>query len=312
MIHTRYFIYTALTLIAILVIGCQPNNTLSSGEGFIDVTDGKVWYKIVGEGNNTPLILLHGGPGFTSYYLNPMDELSKERPVIFFDQLGCGRSDREIDTTLMTIEAYVEQLEALRISLGVKEFYLYGHSWGSMLGMDYYMKYPTNIKALIMASPVLSASKWLEDAEKLIATLPDSLQKTLNTSEDYGSPEYEHAVNVYWENYVIRKTPWDANIDSTMNGVNLNVYNYMWGPSEFMITGTLAGYDRTNSLSQIKVPTLYICGAYDEAQPSTLNYFQSLTPGSKIAVIEDAAHVTMHDNPDQNNKVIANFLKELD
>lgn len=279
------------------------------------MSGGKVWYRVVGSGDKTPLLLLHGGPGFTSYYLNPMAELGKDRPVIFFDQLGCGRSESEMDSTVINLESYVEQVEQLRISLGVEDFYLYGHSWGTMLGMDYYLKYPKHIKAMIFASPVLSASKWLEDAEELKTTLPDSLQSVIRTSEEngsYDSPEYEHAVNVYWDNYVIRKKPWDANIDSTFGGANMSIYGYMWGPSEFMITGTLKDYDRTNNLGQIKVPTLYVCGKFDEARPSTLEYFQSLTPGSKLAIIENAAHVTMHDNPERNNEVIRNFLQGIE
>jgi proline iminopeptidase len=83
-------------------------------EGFIDVEGGKIWYKIVGEGDKTPVLLLHGGPGSSSFYLEPLKELSDERPVIFIDQLGCGRSTRITDTTLMTIEKNVEQLEQVR------------------------------------------------------------------------------------------------------------------------------------------------------------------------------------------------------
>lgn len=315
MINSRYYIYTVFVLITAFILGCQPNIKLTSGEGFTDVTGGKVWYKVVGEGEKTPLLLLHGGPGFTSYYLNPMGELGKERPVIFFDQLGCGRSDTEIDTTLMTVENYVEQLEQLRVSLGLKEFYLYGHSWGTMLALEYYLKYPDHVKAMILASPALSVSRWTRDANELISTLPDSIQTDIRTNVEmntFDTPEYEQAINVFYQNFVARKLPWDANMDSTFAGANLNVYNYMWGPSEFTATGTLLNYERTDKLPEIKIPTLYVCGEFDEALPSTVKYFQSLTPGSKMAVIEDAAHITMHDNPDKNNLVIDNFLKEIE
>lgn len=106
---------------------CQTKK-LKPGEGYIDVTGGKVWYRINGEGNKTPILLLHGGPGSSSYYLDPLKELSKDRPVIFIDQLGSGRSTRITDTTLMTIDLYVEELEQVRKALDLKDFYLYGHS----------------------------------------------------------------------------------------------------------------------------------------------------------------------------------------
>lgn len=309
------YIITFTIFISILVLACQSNTKLNSGEGYIDVTGGKVWYKIVGEGDKTPLLLLHGGPGVPSYYLNPMSELSKDRPVIFFDQLGCGRSDREIDTVLMTVETYVEQLEQIRSELKLKEFYLYGHSWGTMLAIDYYLKHPDYIKALIFASPALSVTAWTKDANELILTLPDSIQETIKISVEsnsFDSPEYEQAIGVFYQKYVARKLPWDANMDSTFAGINGDVYNYMWGPSEFNATGTLLNFERTDQLAKIKIPTLYVCGEFDEARPSTLEYFQSLTPDSKLAVIKDAAHITMHDNPVQNNQVISNFLQELE
>lgn len=309
------FISALMILAMAFVLGCQPQPKLSSEEGYIDISGGKVWYRIVGTGDKTPLLLLHGGPGFPSYYLNPMAELGRDRPVIFLDQLGCGRSAMEMDTTLMTVENFVEQVEQVRASLGLEEFYLYGHSWGTMLGIDYYLKYPNRIKGMIMASPALSAPRWSEDAQKLIAKLPDSIQSAIKTAADsngFDTPEYEHAVQVFYEKYVIRKLPWDANIDSTFQGANLNIYGHMWGPSEFTATGTLADFERSDVLGQITVPTLYVCGEFDEAVPSTVEYFKSQTPGAKIAVIEDAAHITMHDNPEKNNKVIRNFLNELE
>lgn len=307
--------FAILCLLMACITGCQPKNVLTPGEGYVEVTGGKVWYKIVGSGDQTPLLLLHGGPGFPGYYLNPLAALGKDRPVIFFHQLGCGRSDLHEDTGLMTTDVFVEQLEQFRASMGLEEFYLYGHSWGTMLGMDYYLKYPRHIKAMILASPALSAAKWTEDAEVLIATLPDSLQMAIRTNVENGTfdaPEYQQAINEYYQRFVARKLPWDANIDSTFSQANEHIYNYMWGPSEFTATGNLKDYDRTADLSKIKVPTLYICGEFDEARPATVQYYQSLTPGAKFALIEDAAHITMHDNPGKDIQVISSFLNEIE
>ena len=306
-----------ITIVALLFIltGCSSSPELKPGEGYMETTGGKVWYRVKGEGDKTPLLLLHGGPGFTSYYLNPMAELAEDRPVVFYDQLGCGRSDREIDTTLMSIESYVEQVEQLRTHLGLDEFYLYGHSWGTRLALEYYLKYSGQVKGLIFASPALSISRWTQDADQLIATLPDSIQSAIRINVEnnsFDSPEYEHAISVYYQNFVARKLPWDANMDSTFTHANLSVYNYMWGPSEFTATGTLLDYERTDQLIKIRVPTLYICGEYDESRPETVKYFQSLTPGAELSIIKEAAHITMHDNVDENNEAISAFLTELD
>ncbi len=294
---------------------CKQQNTLKPKEGFITVKGGKVWYKIVGEGVKTPILLLHGGPGVPSFYLNPLTALGKDRPVIFLDQLGCGRSDKITDTTLMTVENFVDQIKQIKDSLGIKDFYLYGQSWGTMLGTDYYLKYPDGIKAIIFSSPAISIPMWLQDADTLISTLPDSIQNAIRTNEQnktYDSPDYQNAILVYYQHFLARKLPWSSDIDSAFMLMGANVYNFMGGPSEFTMTGTLKDYDRTNRLNEIKVPTLFITGEFDEARPSTVKYYQSLVPGAQFELIENAGHLTMQDNPDKNLKIITDFINSIE
>jgi proline iminopeptidase len=86
----------------------------------------------------------------------------------------------------------------------------------------------------------------------------------------------------------------------------------MWGPSEFKATGNLLHYDRLKELRTIKIPTLLTAGEYDEARPSSVRYYTSLIPGAQFQVISNAAHVTMGDNPKENNRVLSEFLFKMD
>ncbi len=104
---------------------------IAPGEGYVQVPGGKVWYRIVGGGSATPLLLLHGGPGFTSHYLDRLQQLSDERPVVSYDQLGAGRSERPEDMRLWRVERFVEELAELRAELGLARVHLLGHSWGT-------------------------------------------------------------------------------------------------------------------------------------------------------------------------------------
>src|SRR6185369_730964 len=107
-------------------------------EGYVPVEGGRVWYRIIGEGKATPLIILHGGPGFTSYAYEPLAAaLADERPVIVYDQLGCGRSDRSSDTKLWTVARFERELAALRTALKLDRIYLLGHSWGGQLAVEH-------------------------------------------------------------------------------------------------------------------------------------------------------------------------------
>jgi proline iminopeptidase len=304
-----------IVLLASLFLFSSCHTSIKSKEGFIDVEGGKIWYRIDGDGDKTPLLLLHGGPGSSSFYLEPLKELSEDRPVIFIDQLGCGRSTRITYTTLMTIEKNVEQLEQVRKALKLDQFYLYGHSWGTMLAMDYYLKYPKGIQALIFASPLFSTQIWTKDADTLILKLPKEHQLAIRESErqkNYVSESYQNAVRTYYKAYLRRSEQRKSQKDSSDLFFGEKVYAFMWGPSEFKATGNLLNYDRINDLPKIKVPTLLTAGEFDEARPNSVKYFQSLIPGAKFHLIPNAAHVTMDDNVKENNQVLRNFLRQMD
>jgi len=116
----------AVSVSLLLSMGCRERG-LTQGEGYGPVQGGRVWYRIVGTGPRTPLLVLHGGPGVPSYYLKPLAALADERPVIFYDQLGAGHSDHPTDTTLWRIERFVEELGRVRQALGLEVFDSSGH-----------------------------------------------------------------------------------------------------------------------------------------------------------------------------------------
>ena len=168
--------------------------------------------------------------------------------------------------------------------------------------------------AVILSSPAISIPRWLKDADSLISSLPDSIQKAIRTNEKnrtYEAPEYKRGVRVFYENFVARKLPWSADVDSCFAQIGKQ-YDYMNGPSEFTIVGPLKSFDRTDRLHEIKVPTLFITGEFDEASPPTVKYYQSLVPGAKFEIIPGAGHLTMQDSPAYSNKVVSDFLKGLE
>lgn len=304
-----------IVIIIVLSTGCRSVPALKPGEGYVNVKGGKIWYRIIGEGKQTPILMLHGGPGGTSRSFYQFASLGEDRPIIIFDQLGSGRSDVLTDTSLLKVENFVEQVEAVKTTLGLKEFYLHGHSWGTALALEYYLKYPKGIKAIIFNSPYFSTPVWKADADTLISTLPDSIQVAIRNGEktkDFESPAYKNANEVFAKNFGIRKTRLTSDLDTVPANGSEFIYNYMWGPTEFTATGTLLHYDRVQSLKTITVPTLFITGEFDEARSSTVKYFQSLVRNSRFVVIEGAGHGTMHDNKSQNIKAIKDFLSGLE
>jgi proline iminopeptidase len=283
-------------------------------EGSLAVPDGQVWYQVSGSGSATPAILLHGGPGYSSFYLRLFDSLGSERPTIRYDQLGGGKSTRIADTLLMTIPHFVRELDSVRTALGADQVYLVGHSWGTILAIEYYRAHPDHVAGMVLGSAALDIPTWAHHARELVATLPDSAQKAIKraeASEDFEASDYQAALGEFYGRYVWRR-PVQADLDSTLQTMNPQIYGYMQGPSEFTITGTLRRYDATSFLPSIRVPMLYTVGEFDEANPSTIRRFAALTPNAQVAVIAGAAHLTTWDNPRSTLEIVRTFLRHAD
>ena len=303
-----------LGIVAVLLSACTDAG-LTPKEGYVDVEGGKVWFQIVGSGKATPLLLLHGGPGAPGYYLKPLERIAVDRPVIFYDQLGAGRSPAPADKSLWTVERFVDELAQVRTALELDEVHILGHSWGSMLAMDYMLTQPEGVVSLIFASPALNVTRWTEDARELLKALPDDTRALIEHHESEGTtdaPEYQEAVMDFYKMYLSRSDPWPPELMATFEGFNTELYGYMWGPSEFTATGTLRKYNREPDLPKLDLPVLFTAGRYDEATPETVQHFKSLIPGAKIQIFEESAHLTMLDEPDTYAEAIRSFLNNVD
>lgn len=293
----------------------MPDSIEPSSEGHVSVPGGRVWYQIFGAGDALPLVALHGGPGSTHFGMEPLTALSDERPVILYDQLGCGRSDRPDDTSLWRIERFVEELAALRKQLGLERFHILGHSWGTTLAMDYFLSHPQGIVSIVFSSPCLSVSRWMDDCNELRRQLPQDVQETLDRHEKAGttdSDEYEEASEVFVRRHVSRLDPLPEALVKSREGRGVSVYQTMWGASEFYMTGNLAGYERSENLKDIDIPTLFSCGRADEATPRTTEWYHSLTPGSEFVVYENSAHMPQFEETELYLSVARDFVKRAE
>jgi proline iminopeptidase len=267
------------------------------------------------EKDAVPLIVIHGGPAAPHYYLETLQGLADNRPVILYDQRGCGNSDPLEDSTYWTIEFFLEELNQLILQLGLDRVHILGQSWGTILAAEYAFTHPEGLESLIFASPALSTPLWVQDAKELLTTLPEDLQQIIYEAEqsgNYESPEYQEAMMEYYKLYVCRMDPWPEILNLTLEYLNTDIYHYMWGASEFNANGTLQYYDCTPLLYMINVPTLFTCGKYDEATPETTAYYQSLIPGAKIKVFNRSAHMCHITEAPKYIKAVRNFLKKVE
>lgn len=280
-------------------------------EGFIAVTGGKVWFRIIGADKpGIPLLTLHGGPGGTSDVFETLAPLADERPLIMYDQLGSGRSDVPADNSAYTVERYVEELAQVRAALGLHRVHILGHSWGSQLAVDYLLtKKPVGIESLVLSGPCLSAKRWIADQRAWLAQMPKDIQETVARCEaahTFDSPEYLAATKAFYRLHVIRMPEFPPLM--TRSPFGEAVYQYMWGPSEFNLSGTLKDYERVDRLGEIRLPTLFCCGEFDEATPATTAFYREHVPGAQLKVFADASHMTYVERPEIYCAAMREFL----
>lgn len=297
--------------LAAAAAGCRAHG-LTPREGFVAVPGGRVWYRIVGSGTRTPLLVIPGGPGAASYYLKALAALSDERPVVFYDELGSGHSDHPADTSLWHLDGYVARLARLRRALGLARVHLYGHSFGTVVAVEYVLTRPRGVKSLILAGPALDFTRLRHDHDSLRATLPDSIQRILARHESDGTthaPEYMAAMMVWLKRFHVRVDPWPPDLDSSFAAYARDTMpiRTLTGPG-----GDLEHYDRTNRLGEITVPTLFTAGRYDFTTPATTTYYRSRVPGAELAIFEHSAHLTMMDEPQRYVAVLRAFLDGVD
>jgi L-proline amide hydrolase len=290
-------------------------------EGFIPFRGYRTWYRIVGHGEEPgrlPLLVLHGGPGASHDYLEPLEAMAKTgRRVIFYDQLGGGNSDHPHNPSMWTVALFVEELGVVRKALALDHLHLLGQSWGGMLGMEYALTQPSGLVSLTVADSPASMVQWVSEANRLRAQLPSEVQQTLLHHEQMGttdSKEYQDAMLVFYRRHVCRLDSWPDCVTRTFEKLTHypEVYNTMNGPSEFHVIGTLKTWDITDRLHEINVPTLLLSGRYDEATPSIVETIHRSIPGSEWIMFENSSHMPHVEETDLYVQVLDRFLMHIE
>jgi L-proline amide hydrolase len=290
-------------------------------EGFIPFRGYRTWYRVAGDLDNVadgkfPILTLHGGPGACHDYLESLQPFAETgRPVIFYDQLGCGNSDRPDDPSMWTVDLFLDELRTVRRELGLDRIHLLGQSWGGMLAMEYALTQPDDIVSLMIASSPASMPLWVQEANRLREELPAEVQQTLLQHEAAGttdSPEYEQAMKVFYDRHVCRVVPNPDYVANTWAKLGKQVYETMNGPSEFHVVGTLKNWDIRHRLGEITIPTLITSGLHDECTPMQAELIKNAIPGSEWVLFEESSHMPHVEERDHYMQVLDDFLSRIE
>lgn len=297
-----------------------PGSFQSAGVQMIPINGQyKVWTKRFG---NAPIkvLLLHGGPAMTHEYMECFESFFPQANIEFYeyDQLGSYYSDQPKDSSLWTVEHFVEEVEQVRIALGLNKdnFYILGNSWGGILGIEYALKYQQNLKGLVVANMTASIPKYAAYNKVLRDQMRPSLIDSLSKFEeagDYFNPTYTDLVfNEYYTKHICRLPEWPEPVLRSFKHVNQEVYVMMQGPSEFKVGGRLLNWDRWNDVKNITIPTLMVGAKYDTMNPEEMEAMSKMAPKGSYLYCPNGSHLCMWDDQEIFMKGVIEFLKKVD
>lgn len=285
----------------------------------------KVWTKRTGNNPTIKVLLLHGGPGITHEYFEACDSYfpGAEIEYYYYDQLGSHYSEKPNDTSLWNIPHFVEEVEQVRVALGLDStnFYLYGNSWGGILGIEYALKYQENLKGLVVANMVSSIPHYNHYANEVLAPqLPEDVLKEIKELEalkDYLNPRYsELLMQHYYTAHLLRKPldQWPDGVNRAFEHINYPLYLAMQGPSEFGIVGDakLRNWDRSQDLKRIKVPTLVIGARYDTMDPEYMEWMSREFPNGEYLYCANGSHLAMYDDQEVFFEGLISWINKID
>lgn len=285
----------------------------------------KVWTKRVGNNPTMKVLLLHGGPGATHEYFEAFDSYFPNAGIeyYYYDQLESAYSEQPNDSTLWSVDRYVDEVEQVRKALGLdsSNFYLLGNSWGGILCMEYALKYQDNLKGLIITNMMASVPEYNKYANEVLGPqLPPEVLKEVKELEakgEFENPRYSELLFQYYYTKHILRMPleeWPDPVNRAFAKLNPNLYVTMQGPSEFGIVGDakLKDWDITAELPRITVPTLSVGGAYDTMDPKHMEWIATQVQNGQYLHCPNGSHLSMYDDPEVYFDGIIKFIKEVD
>ena len=267
----------------------------------------RVWTKRVGNNPTVKLLLLHGGPGATHEYFEASDSFLPAAGIeyYYYDQLGSAWSDQPDDPDLWNIPRFVDEVEQVRVALGLDRdnFYLLGHSWGGMLAIEYALEHQEHLKGLVISNMMSSGPAYNAYAERVL--MPSMDQGVLAEIKHFeatnmtADPRYMELLNEHHYVHHVLRMPlddWPDPVNRAFAAINQSIYVPIQGPSELGAGGVLLTWDRTEDLARITVQTLVISSEHDTMDPDWMRMMVGKLPRGSHLYCPNGSHMAMYDD----------------
>ncbi|RYD80286.1 MAG: alpha/beta fold hydrolase [Sphingobacteriales bacterium] len=285
---------------------------------YYTVNGAKLWTVSFGKGD--PIFFISGGPGGSHYGLRSFDSLSTTNTLVYFDGFGRGKSDTAKNVTEYSLNRDIEDLEGLRKAMGFSKINILGHSYGGLVAQGYAIKYPNNVKHLILANTFHSYLMWQANDDnsnhEIKINYPevwDTLMKVREAGiissdnihqEIYGRVPYGFLYAYNPDNFGrTKRKPYP-------NSFNTKLYYQLVGKDgDFIVGNDIGNFDFRKQLKDLKMPVLIVAGRYDRvAVPWMMVKYKEYCPQAKFVMFEKSGHNPQVEEPAKEFAIIREFL----
>jgi proline iminopeptidase len=305
------FVHTVALLLC-AIASWTIAGTIETGvkEEYKSINGTKLFCTTMGRGE--PIVVLHGGPGLDHTYLLPqMARLAKKHKLILFDQRACGRSSGSVDTTAMTIDAFVEDVEGVRKAFKIAKMNLLGHSWGALLAMFHAVKYPQHLRSLILVNPTPASSELRLAAFSAMSdrTSPSDSAAMATIRASTGFFKRDPAVMAQFFRLLFRGTFYDRRLADSLT----LTFNDDYGEKNKLLQylnkdPRIQSYDLHSDLNRVQCPTLIVGADFDQSPAKANDLIHKNIKNSELVTIKNCGHFPYIEKPAEFFRTVEDFL----
>ena len=210
------------------------------------------------------------------------------------------------------MERSVAEMDAVVNALRLKRFHIFGNSWGGMLAQQYVLDVTPGAVSLTISNSIASIPEFSKMVARLKSELDPATQSAIDRHEAAGttySAEYQVAIRTWNETYLCRVRPWPKELEDAFRNMGTEIFETMFGPSDFHIVGTIRSWDVFDRLAEISLPTLVVAGRFDECVPEHMWEMHQRIPNSRFELFESSAHMPFIEEPARFDQVMRDFLR---
>lgn len=276
----------------------------------VPLAKGSLYCETLGHGR--PMLLMHGGLGLDHTVFRPwLDPLADSAELVFYDHLGNGRSEFEGAPGELTHELWVETADQLRAHLGHERVVLFGHSYGALLALEYALRHPDRLDALILSNvapaldypdAVMANARRKAPDDATFQAVIDLLSGPL-PDDDAWAAAFRQISPLYFHDYD------PAQHDAVLDDVAFRVV-----PMNRSTFECLPAYAVEDRLGGVNVPTLVLSGADDWIMPPEHagDRVAAAIPDAQHVVFERSGHWPFVEEPERFVQVVRGWLAQLD